>query len=156
MLRRFCLALTLAMAAPLGSATESAYDFIVCGHTRYVPLEANAEIVAFGVENWGIVSSSTTKFWENASTHCVGYIRVVAGKVVGKGTNKWFEAGGDTGVGEWEYPSTGEPAWTWLAGTGKLKGISGGGTFHDLFSGKPSAPDTSQGCRRDWGKMSVP
>ena len=150
------LLLILAGALAPSIAAETAYDFTVCTHTRYTPLETDAEIVTFGVEIWGVVSSSTTKFWENASTHCVGYVRMMGGKVVGKGTCGWIAASGDTAVGEWEYPPVGEPAWTWLTGGGKLKGISGGGTFRELFSAKPSAPGTGQGCRRDWGKFNLP
>jgi hypothetical protein len=137
-------------------AVEAPYDFTVCTHGKRTALEANADIASFGVESWGVVASSTTPFWERASTHCVGYLRVVSGKLVGKGNCKWVEAGGDSAVGEFEYPTTGDPTWTWLVGSGKLKGISGGGTFRELFSAKPADPTTSAGCRRDWGKFSLP
>ena len=102
-----------------------------------------------------IVSSSTTKEWESATTHCAGYIRVIAGKQVGKGVCKWIQATGDTATGEWEYPPAGEPSWRWLAGTGKLKGIAGGGTFKAITSAKPAEPGTSQGCRRDSGNYTL-
>jgi hypothetical protein len=149
-------AVAVVFAAQGSGAAEVAYDFTACSHGRRIALEANADLVAFGVESWGVVASSTTAFWEKASTHCVGYIRVMGGKPIGKGTCKWTEAGGDTAVGEWEYPATGEPVWTWLSGTGKLRGIAGGGTFRELFSAKPTDPATSAGCRRDWGKYTLP
>lgn len=154
--RAWHVLLALTMTSVAASAAESAYDFTVCTHSRYIPLEANADIVSFGVENWGVVSSSTTKAWENASTHCVGYIRILGGKLTGKGTCRWLDAGGDSAVGEWEYPSAGDPAWTWLSGTGKFKGISGGGTFKELFNAPSSTAGTGQGCRRDWGRMNLP
>lgn len=119
-------------------------------------LQANADIVAFGVESWGVVSASSTKLFEQASTHCVGYLRVLAGKPVGKGSCKWVVQGGDSGVGEFEYPVSGEPKWTWLSGTGRLKGISGGGTFKEVFSAPVVDPTMSQGCRRDWGSATLP
>lgn len=137
-------------------AVDTAYDFTACTTGKRIAVEANADIVAFGLESWGVVASSSTSFWEKASTHCVGYIRVANGKPIGKGTCKWTESGGDTAVGEWEYPSTGDPVWTWLSGTGKLKGISGGGNFRELFSAKPTDPAVTGGCRRDWGKYSLP
>lgn len=148
--------LALAVAAQGAFAAEAPYDFTACTTSRRIALEANADIVAFGVESWGVVASSTTPFWEKASTHCVGYLRIMGGKPVGKGSCKWTEAGGDTAVGEFEYPPTGEPTWTWLSGSGKLKGISGGGTFREVFSAKPADPAMSGGCRRDWGKFSLP
>jgi hypothetical protein len=135
---------------------DVSYDFVACTHSRHVLLEANDEIVALGLEVWGVVASSTTKEWENASTHCVGSLRVVKGIPVGKGLCKWADSAGNTAVGEFEYPPVGEPAWKWLSGTGKLKGITGAGTFRDMFSAKPIEPGTSQGCRRDWGTYTLP
>lgn len=140
--------------AALGA--DSSYDFTVCTQSRRVMLEATADIVAFGVESWGVVAGSTTPFWEKASTHCVGYLRIMGGRPVGKGNCKWTAFGGDSAVGEWEYPPAGEPSWTWLRGTGKLKGIRGGGSFRELFDAKPADPGMSAGCRRDRGTYSLP
>jgi hypothetical protein len=136
-------------------AAESAYDFVVCTHGKRTMLESNSDYTVFGTEGWGAVASSTTKDWENASTHCTGYMRVVAGKPYGKGVCKWTEAGGDSAIGEYEFSHTGAN-WTWLSGTGRLKGISGGGTFKEVFTARPVDPATSQGCRRDWGKFILP
>ncbi len=157
-LRRLVSVMIFATAAlaSVCSATEVSYDFVACTHSRQTMLEGSAELTAFGLESWGVVSSSTTKEWENATTRCVGYLRVMAGKPVGKGVCKWFTAAGDTGVGEFEYPPSGEPTWTWLVGTGKLAGIRGSGTFKSLFTGKPVESETAQGCRRDWGKYTLP
>lgn len=145
------VALSALTALPAPCA-EMAYDLVACGHSRHTVVEAGADIVALGVDNWSVVTSSTTKEWEGATTHCVGYVRVVADKPVGKGVCKWFQAGGDTAVGEFEYPPAGEPVFTWLAGAGKFNGIKGGGSFRELFSGRSTEPGTAQGCRRDWDK----
>ena len=145
--------LALAQAA---LAAEQGYDFVACTHAQRTMSEAGSETVAFGVEVWGIVSSSTTKFWEGASTHCAGYIRITQGRPVGKGTCKWLTAGGDSAVGDFEYPASGEPSWTWASGTGALKGIQGSGTFRELFSAKPASEGTSQVCRHDWGRYTTP
>lgn len=143
------------LAAP-AAAADTAYDFTVCTHSRHTVVEANAELVALGVENWGVVASSSAKEWEGATTHCTGYVRVIGGRPVGKGVCKWFQAGGDTAVGEFEYPPAGEPAFTWLAGTGRLKGLAGSGSFRETVTGRPAEPGTAQGCRRDWGRYSTP
>lgn len=136
-------------------AAEAPYDFVACTHGKRTLLESNPEFTAFATEGWGVVASSTTKAWENASTHCMGYLRVSGGKPYGKGLCKWTEAGGDSAVGEYEFSHTGA-TWTWLSGMGKLKGISGGGTFQEVFTAKQVDPGTSQGCRRDWGKFILP
>lgn len=150
------LAIAMISLAQGAMAGEVAYDFVACTHSKRTLLEASSELVALGFESWGVVASSTTKEWENASTHCVGYIRLAAGKPVGKGVCRWFDAAGDTAIGEFEYPPAGEPVWTWLSGTGKLKGITGKGTFKELFTAKTADDGTSQGCRRDWGRYTLP
>ncbi len=149
-------AAAMTVMAPTTWAVDVAYDFVACNHSRRLPLEANADLVAFGVETFGTVASSTTKAFEGATTHCVGYVRVMAGKPVGKGVCKWLVTSGDTAVGAFEMPAGGEPVFTWLSGTGGLKGISGKGTFRELTPTKPIEPGTSQGCRRDWGSFTVP
>ncbi len=155
-MRHLKIGLLLGFAAAGALAAEAAYDFTVCTTSKRVMLEANADIVAFGVENWGTVASSSTKLFEQASTHCVGALRIVGGKPVGKGMCKWAFVGGDSGVGEWEYPLNGEPTWNWLAGSGKLKGVTGKGTFKEVFSAPVSDPAMSGGCRRDWGTINLP
>lgn len=155
-LHRMSVAVAMVLLAQGAQADEQTYDFVACSYSKHTMIEANGDIVALGLEAWGTVASSKTKQWESANTHCVGYIRVLAGKPVGKGVCKWIVPAGDTAVGEFEYPNTGEPSWTWLSGTGKLKGISGGGTFQDVTSTKPIVAGTSQGCRRDWGKYTLP
>ncbi len=146
-------AATLAQAAP---AAESSYDMVVCTHGGGTPVESNGELAAFGVENWGVVAESSNKQWDNASTHCVGYVRVLAGKRVGRGVCRWMLAGGDSAVGEFDYAASGEQTFTWLSGTGKLKGISGSGTFREPFNAPPVDAPSVQGCRRDWGSYRLP
>lgn len=119
-------------------------------------LESGHELTALGLESWGIVASSTIKECENATTRCVGYLRVAGGKMVGKGLCRWGQDGGDTAAGEWEMQPSGENRWTWLSGTGKLAGIKGGGTFQTLTRAKAAEPGTGQSCRRDWGQYTLP
>lgn len=153
-LRHSLLAAT-ALLAFGASAQEVSYDFVACTHGKRTVLEQNADIVSFATEGWGTVASSTTREFENASTHCMGYMRLLGGKPYGKGNCKWVFASGDTAVGEYEFGQGPEPKFTWLAGTGKLKGIQGGGTFKTVFDAKPAQEGTGQGCRRDWGKFKV-
>ena len=156
-LRRFAPLAVFALStfAPTSWATDVSYDFVACTDAKITALEASAELTAFGSESWGVVSSSTNKDWENATTHCVGYLRIMAGKPVGKGVCKWRISTGETAVGEYELPAVGEASWHWLIGTGKLKGITGSGTFKSLHSGSIQ-PGTTQGCRRDWGSYTLP
>lgn len=143
---------------PLARAAEYPYDFVVCTTGKHSPvLQADASIYATGIENWGVVASSTTPTFEKASTHCTGFIRVMNNQVVGKGVCKWTDTAGDSAIVEFEYPDGGgEPRSKWLTGTGKFKGIGGGGTFREQFSAKSADPAMTGGCRRDWGKYTLP
>lgn len=146
---------THVMGSAPASSTDIPYEFTVCTHGKPLMLESSGDFTGYGVEAWGVVSASASKEWENASTHCVGYIRWMEGKQVGKGLCKWVQASGDSAVGEFEFAPAGERHWTWLSGTGRLKGIKGGGTFQEIFTAKTVDAGTSQGCRRDWGRYTV-
>ena len=151
------LALAVTLTAIPASAAEFSYDFVACTHGTSKMLESGPELVAFGSEGWGIVASSTTKEMENATQHCVGYLRMVGGKAVGKGLCKWFLTSGDTAIGEWDMPESGQNSFRWLAGTGGMKGIT---TVTSSFAwtgrGKPAEPGTAQSCRHDWGRYALP
>jgi len=86
----------------------------------------------------------------------VGALRMAGPRPVGKGLCKWTLADGATAVGEWEMPAAGENSFSWLSGTGRLKGIKGTGSFQQVFTAGTVDPGTSQGCRRDWGKFTIP
>ena len=150
-----CVALALMTAVPAAWAAEVSYDFVACTSGRSNLLFGSAEFVATGDESFGVVASSTTKEWAGATTHCVGSMRLIAGNPAGSGFCKWVQMTGDTAVGQYWF-GDGKQTWTWLHGTGKLAGISGGGTFKYLFRGKPVEAGTSQSCRQDWGKYTLP
>jgi len=153
--RALCALAAVLSAAP-ALAEEVSYNFVACTHGSTKLLESGPDLVAFGSESWGIVANSSTPAWENATTHCVGYLRIAGGKPVGKGVCKWVHPSGDTAVGEWEMPATGPNAFTWLTGTGKLKGIQGGGSFEFVSKARPVENGTSQSCRHDWGTYTLP
>jgi hypothetical protein len=156
-MRLVLIAAAIGLAAGGTWAREVDYDFVVCTHGRGVMLEASADIVGVGAESWGIVATSTTKDWENATQHCVGYQRIMAGKLVGKGLCKWFFMSGDTAIGEWDMPENGQNTFRWLSGTGGLKGITTvTSNFTTVGMGKPADQGTSQACRRDWGRFALP
>ena len=66
-----------------------------------------------------------------------------------------MEPDGDFVAGE--ATATGpEGHWQFLEGTGKYKGIKGGGPDQPFVSGKAIVPGTSQGCRSATGKYTLP
>ena len=151
----FWAAAALLAAGPAALAADVPYDFVACIHSRQTTLERSADFATYGLETWGTVATSRTKEWEGASTRCVGYVREMGGAPYGKGTCKWFMPAGDTAVGEFEFDHAGAK-FTWLAGTGKLKGIQGSGSFQFISQAPAAEPGTSQSCRHDWGSYKIP
>ncbi len=49
-----------------------------------------------------------------------------------------------------------DATWNFLQGTGKWKGIKGGGKLLPVIQGKPIVPGTSQGCLRMTGTFELP
>lgn len=157
---RVCgLVLPLLLIVPASIwAAEAEYDFVHCGNAKLTPIESSADITVLGLETWGIVSStaSTTKAFEKMTHHCVGYVHVAGGKRTMKGVCKYIDTDGDVLTGEFETLPEKEGVWTFLAGTGKFKGIKGAGTYRTTLAGKPVAEGTSQTCTRATGKYSTP
>jgi hypothetical protein len=137
-------------------AAETEFEFVGCGISKNVMVEANAGIAAFAMENWAINTSTATKGWEKATKHCAGYVRVMDKKPTGRGACKWLDASGDSAVFEWEIHPSGESTVTWLSGTGKYAGIKGGGNFATVANGKPVVEGTNFQCIRDYGKYTLP
>jgi hypothetical protein len=129
--------LALVAIVPTVWAAETAFELVGCGIAKRVPLESSPEITVFGYENWAINTSTATKGWENATKHCVSYVRILEGKPTVKGACKWLDATGDSAIFELETLPSGANTLVWLSGTGKYKGIKGGGSFAMVASGKP-------------------
>ena len=141
---------------PTTWAAESTVDFVKCSGAKLTPMNVGDDATASGMENWGVVASSTTKEFENNSTHCVGFFRNIGGKRGGKGVCKLLDPAGNTALAEWEILAPGEGSWEFLAGTGTFKGISGTGQWKIFTTAKPSAEGTSQFCERYTGKYTLP
>jgi hypothetical protein len=68
----------------------------------------------------------------------------------------WSDTSGNTAVGEFEQTAPGEGTWVWLSGTGKFKGIKGGGRWKNVGRGTPITEGTGLVCIRDTGTYTVP
>lgn len=143
--------------APGSQAAEAEYSGTFCMTSKPTVLESNPDVTTLVFDAWGIQTpNSTFKPWENATMHCVGYMRIMAGKTTARGSCRWVDAAGDTFTGEYEDAPDMPGKWTFLTGTGKWKGIQGSGTYKVVSYGKPAAPGTSQLCREHSGKYILP
>jgi hypothetical protein len=150
------LVIALFAFVPTLWAAETAFDQVNCFVSKTIPLESTPDITAFAVDTVGIAASSTTKEWESATWHCVLSIRIMAGKWAGGGLCKMLDSAGDSYVNESTYTGPGEGTATFLSGTGKYKGIHGGGIFKAVVNGKPIVEGTSATCNHYWGKYTLP
>lgn len=150
---------TLALVGfvPGAQAVEAEYSGTFCMTSKPTILESNSDVTTLIYESWGIQTpNSTFKPWENATSRCVAYARIMGGKSTVKGSCRWVDSAGDTFTGEYEDAPDMPGKWTFLAGTGKWKGIQGSGTYRTVSRGKPPAPGISQLCQEHSGKYSLP
>jgi hypothetical protein len=146
------------LAVPAAAqAAETEYSFTWCGHTKRSVLVSNPDFSVFLAETWGIVTpSSTFKPYENAAVHCMGYNRVVQGKLTMHSSCQFTDSTGDSFFGESAEVPDKPPSWTFLYGTGKWQGISGAGTFRRVALGKLAADGSIDICFTPTGRYTLP
>jgi len=155
------LACATAVALALGAGTAFAMDIQYsgtwCGHTAAKVLVAGPELTVLSTETWAIETpgSSKPEVLDNAAVHCVGYVRILNGKSRSTAACHFTNAAGDTVTGEAVSGPDNPGTWTFLVGTGKWKGIRGGGTYKIVSRGKP-AQGASALCLSHSGTYSLP
>jgi hypothetical protein len=138
-------------------AAETEYRLTGCAHATSITLESAPNLTVFSNEIWSIVvPPASPQAFENITAHCVGYNRIMQGKVTDMGSCRWTDPAGDTFIGEYVDAPDKPGAWTFLSGTGKWKGISGGGTYQTLAMSKPAADGSIEFCSLLTGKYTLP
>ena len=144
---------TLAVAA---QAAETEYKFTWCGVDKSAMLTAGPELTIWTDDARGMVTPDSGKTFENTALQCVGYHRLMQGKMTTSSACKMTDAQGDTLIGEAVEAPDKPAVWTFLAGTGKWQGISGGGTYQFTAMGKPAADGAVEFCLTPTGKYTLP
>ena len=150
----------LLWSSPLirAESTEQMYDVDVCVSMNISPMVQSKEITILAFEAKGIMrSNSENKVFDNCTQDTKG-IGVWEGK---KHTvyayMKYLDLDGDYVIFRYtQNPGEKAATATILAGTGKYKGITGGGKAVRIAGGKPIAPGTVQFCNNHKGKFTVP
>jgi hypothetical protein len=147
-----------AAAPAIAVATEMEYGGTFCSHSISTMVQAGPDAIALNIEAWGVQTpDSTFKPWANATNHCLVNVTIVQGKTSAHGECLWTDADGDTFLGEHtDVPGKPGGVWTFLAGTGKWKGVTGSGTYQYVSSSKPRPDGTGEGCITHSGKLSLP
>jgi len=121
-------------------------DCTLCSNMTMTPIVQSEDLTIMGYESKGIVLDNTeSKFWDSDTVHGVGLMKIDKGKVSGSFINKHMDPNGDFYVLEGTLAGT-EVYWKFIYGTGKFKGITGGGKSIRFTKGRPVSPGTSQSC----------
>jgi hypothetical protein len=143
----------LALAA---HAAETDYKFTWCGLGKNAMLTASPDLTIMTGELRGMVTpESGFKPLENMAVRCMGYQRIMQGKLAGSGACVMTNPAGDTLIGESTDAPDKPSVWTFLGGTGKFQGISGSGTYQMTAMSKPTADGTFEFCLTPTGKYTL-
>jgi hypothetical protein len=150
-------------AIPLASMAraQQSLDITDSFFATYKTLIDTRELGILSSEVWGIVSSNNeNKAFENMTSYCLAVRKFVTGEQRRSLTyTKFMDKDGDFVVMETirDETETGpEGTWTFIQGTGKWKGIKGGGKAWFTARGKPQTASTAQGRIRMKGTYQLP
>ena len=152
-----CL-LGLTLLIPMANAEEKPINIISCRSGTTTMLTASTELVVYGYELKGIDQDlNADKIFENYTHMCVGNTRILSGEMLSKGYCKYMAPDGDVFIVSYDGIMGKEPLpWEYIVGTGKWKGVKGGGTVKAITRGKPIAEGTFQMCIEVSGTYELP
>lgn len=153
-----CL-LGLGLLAPMANAEEKPINIVSCRSGTTTMLTASKELIVYGYELKGIDQDlKADKIFENYTHQCVGSTRILAGEMLTKGYCKYMAPDGDIFIVSYDGIMGKEKPlpWEYIGGTGKWKGVNGGGTVKAITSGKPIAEGTFQYCIEVSGTYNLP
>ena len=161
----FLFALLLISGLVLGSSplnlaecADQVYDVNSCVACETKTLVQSPEINIFLNECKGInVSKIESKLFDNATVHSQGVVVREGNKLTVYAYVKYLDRDGDLVIFRYtQNPGETSATTTFLSGTGKWKGITGGGKSTMITQGKPVAPDSMQYCNNHKGTFTVP
>jgi len=139
---------------------ETPFDISLCVAGPVTALSSTDELTLLGVELKGVtISNQENKVFDSLFYHFFGVSRISHGQVDARGYSKITDVNGDliftetTTVG----PLT-KPSWKlkFLHGTGKWKGITGGGDVVSITRRSPLAEGTYRACYSIRGTFELP
>ena len=137
---------------------EQVYDVNPCVACEQKPLVQSPEINIFAMDCKGImISKMENKIFDNVTFHTQGVMVVEGKKMTAYAHMKYLDQDGDFVIFRYtQNPGETSATTTILSGTGKWKGITGGGKATLITQGKPITPGTSQFCNNHKGTFTTP
>jgi hypothetical protein len=162
---RFAIVLSICGVIILGlsplnpaKSAEQMYDVDVCVSMDLSVLVRSQEITILTWDGKGIMrSNNESKVFDNCTMHTLGVMEIAGKNITVYGHMKYFDPSGDYVIFRFtKNPGEKAATTTLLAGTGKWKGITGGGKAVRITRGKPVAAGTNQFCNNHKGRFTVP
>jgi hypothetical protein len=145
-------------AAP--AVAQQAYTTLECRAGTVNALSRTDDMMIFAIEHRGVQQSNhESKLFHNWSQRCVGTVATIAGKRSGEGWCRNIEpASGDAVIIRWlsDEQKAGAGTFRIVNGTGKWKGVTGGGTYEPSGAFRPVDDGTYQSCISVKGTALVP
>lgn len=139
------------------AVAQQSFSNLTCRAGTTSNLAKGQDIVAFAIDQRGVNVPEGGPF-DNYTQRCVGSVAVVRGKPAGSGFCRNVDpANGDFTLVQWiagDKPGMG--TFAFLGGTGKWKGIGGGGDYRTVAPTRPVDDGTYQNCVRVKGSFTVP
>ena len=161
----FAVALSIGAFILLGSSAlnpaecaEQGYDVTSCVSLDMSPLVQSQEITIGTYDCKGIMRSNNgSKVFDNFTIHGQGVARYEGKNITVYGYLKYLDPDGDYVIFRYtQNPGEQAATTTLLMGTGKWKGIAGGGKATRITKGKPVAAGTVQFCNNHKGTFTLP
>ena len=142
------------MLIPVAQAEEP-YDIITCFSGEVNLVSASDELTILSYDLKGVSRSNIEGgAFDKWSCQIVGIVKIESGKYKSNFYGKYLAPDGDYIVGEGQIIGN-EGTWQFIHGTGKLKGITGGGKNRPIRA-KPIKKGTLQGCSIATGTYELP
>jgi len=153
------LAVGVALAAGGGAYADSAVDHVTCRAGTLSALAQADKLVVWQLDHRGVTrASDPSDPFEGFTQRCIGTISNIEGKLAASGWCRNVDPKtGDWTLARWtgsEKPGFG--TWSIEYGSGKWKGLTGGGTYEPVGPTRPVDAGTYQNCVRVKGTMKMP
>jgi hypothetical protein len=154
-----CILLVIGLSSvSLAQSTDQTYDVDACVSMDMSGLVRSQEITILSFDGKGIMrSNSESKMFDNCTVHTMGVSVFERENQTVHCYMKYLDPEGDYVIFLYTV-NPGEKAATTklLYGTGKYKGITGGGKAVRIAGGKPVVEGTSQFCNNHKGIFTIP
>jgi hypothetical protein len=150
--------LAAAILASGAAQAQHAVEHLTCRAGTIHPLAQADKLFVWQLDHRGVTQAAPGDPFDGFTQRCIGTVANVEGKLAANG---WCR-NVDPKTGDWTLVSwvgsdkPGVGTWAFQHGTGKWKGISGGGSYEPLGPTRPVEAGTYQNCARIKGSYRLP